>query len=301
MSKAFELTAGLVEAVSSALGIKPKNVIAQDTLRTQFYQEWCWKYIYAMFKIEMPEHWDRGYVLKSLFKDSGLIGVSDTELGVVPLRCSASGLNLYDHPTTLIFDNYILGSFSKIIDVDCVPLFFDENVLERHISPMCNVVNYFSQILAQCDGTISQNLMNTRIATIVECADKREAKTARAVMDEIYNGSPVVFTEVGMVGKVNILQAKNTYVSNEIQDLKRSIKNDFLSMFGYNNTNYTKKSRQTISEVESNNAEIIGGLTYWLETMQEQIKKVNAMFGLNLSISMRPWAEVQEMVGDTSE
>lgn len=299
MSKSFELTAGLVEAVSSILGIKPKDVIAQDTLRTEFYREWCWKYIYAMFKIDIPEWWDKGYFLDNILQGKGLVGVSDTEVGVVALKCAATGLNIYSHPTSLIFDNPILGTFEKIIDVDCVPLFFDEHVLKKNISPMCNVVNYFSQILAQCDGTISQNLMNSRIAAIVECQDKRDAKTARAVMDEIYNGAPVVFTEVGTTGKLNMFQAKNTYVSNEIQDLKRALKNDFLSMFGYNNTNYTKKSRQTISEVESNNAEIVGGITYWLETMQEQMKKTNEMFGLNLSISMRPWAEVKEMVGDT--
>jgi hypothetical protein len=43
---------------------------------------------------------------------------------------------------------------------------------------------------------------------------------------------------------------------------------------------------------------IVGGVTYWYETLKEQFDKANKMFGLDLSVKMRPWHEVREMVGD---
>ena len=297
LSNSTRLTPGIVRAVANALGVKPKEVIAQNTIRTEFYTRWCWRYIYAMFKFNLPETWDKGYFMKHLLKGSGILGVTDTKFGIVALKCSPYGLNLYEHPTNLTFAVPALATFDREIGVDCVPLFMDDLSLELHVSPLVNCVNYFAEILAQCDGTISQNLMNSRVLVVVESEDKREAATARALIESLYSGEPVAFTKTGMAGKINILQAKNSYVSNEIQDLKRALKNDFLSMFGYNNTNYTKKARQTVSEVDSNNAEIVGGITYWLETLREQMKQANELFGLNLSVEMRPWAEVEEIVG----
>lgn len=288
----------IINSVLEAFRRKPKQVVAQDTLRAQFYREWCWRYIYAMFKFDIPKEWDYEYFLEGILSGSGLLGVSDTTAGVIALRCSGSGVNIYNHATHLIFANPVLGSWKREIDVDCVPLFLDGKTLQTQNSPINIVVSYFAESLAQCDGTISQNLMNSRIGAIVECEDKREAQTAKAVMDAFYNGEPVAFTKAGMYNKINILQARNTYVSNEIQDLKRAIKNDFFSMFGYNNTNYNKKARQTVSEVDANNGEVMGGITYWLECCRKQLDAANKMFGLNLSVSMRPWTEVVEEIGE---
>ena len=298
MSESFRLTEQVLNSIRSALGIKPESVVAQNSLRTDFYRRWCWRYIYAMFNFSIPEEWDKGYFLEHLLMGSGLLGVTDSEYGVIALKCATTGVNFYEHPTELVFNAPMIHSFTRTIDVDCIPLYMDDFSLRFQVSPLVNTVNYFAEILAQCDGTISQNLMNSRIGMIVECEDKRDAKTARAVLDSFYNGEPAVFTQTGISGKINIIQAKNTYVSNEIQDLKRAIKNDFLSMFGYNNTNYTKKARQTVSEVDSNNAEIAGGITYWLETLKECMEKANNMFGLNLGVEMRPWAEIENIYAE---
>mgnify|MGYP002762788820 FL=1 len=286
------------EALKSAFANEPQEVKAQESLLCIHFARWCWKYIYAMLDIKLPEDWDKGYFLRQLYTENGLLGVSDTVLGIIPLRCSAVGVNVWNHPTDLLFAPPTINSFQKKIDVDCVPIYVDEDCLENSISPFVVMVNYYSQLLAQCIGTISVNLMNSRIAIIAESDSKQDSATIKSIMNDIYNGKPATFTKKGIASNVNFVQAKNTYVSNEIHDLMRAIRNDFLSELGYNNTNYNKKARQTISEVESNNAEIIGGVTYWYETLKEQFDKANKMFGLKLSVKMRPWHEVQEMVGD---
>ena len=271
---------------------KPRDVEAQFRERTLYYAEWCWRYIFAMFKFSISKEWDYNYFIANLIGGKGMLGITDTEVGVIPLRCSATGINFWEMPTELIFDNPVLKSFTRKINVDCVPLYLDAIVMRKGYNVVEQEVRYYSQLLAQCDGTISQNLMNSRLMAIGEAEDRNQAKTMKAAMECLYNGEPFVCTEVGISSRINILQARNTYVSNEIQDLKRAIKNDFFSTFGYNNTNYNKKARQTVSEVDANNGEIEGGITYWLETLKRQIEKANKMFDLDISIEKREWSDV---------
>ena len=290
----------LWQALKSSLANEPQRVEAQESLLTLHFRRWCWKYIYAMLDITIPKEWDKGYFLSQLFRENGLLGISDTSLGVIPLRCSAVGVNVWNKPTELLFSPPTIETFQKKIDVDCVPIYVDEECINNSVSPFPAMVNYYAQLLAQCIGTISVNLMNSRIAIIAESDSKQDSATIKSIMHEIYNGEPATFTKRGISSSVNFIQAKNTYVSNEIHDLMRAIRNDFLSELGYNNTNYNKKARQTVSEVESNNAEIVGGVVYWYETLNSQFEKANEMFGLELSVKMRPWHEIKKIEGDVN-
>lgn len=59
------------------------------------------------------------YLLENIFIN-GMVCVCDTELGVLPLQCGVTGINVFNHPTECQIANPILGSFTKKIDEDCV-------------------------------------------------------------------------------------------------------------------------------------------------------------------------------------
>lgn len=283
-------------SIKSAFANEPQDVHAQTALMTTHFNRWCWKYIYSMLDIQIPKEWDKGYFLEELYAGNGVLGISDTALGVIALRASAAGVNVYNRPTTLIFAPPTIDGFTKEIGIDCVPIYVDEDCLNYMRTPFNQMVAYYSEILAQCISTISVNLMNSRIAIVGESDSKQDSATLKSIMNDIYEGRPATFTKKGISANLNFIQARNTYVSNEIHDLMRAIRNDFLSELGYNNTNYNKKARQSVSEVDANNAEIIGGVTYWYETLKKQFDKANEMFGLSLSVKMRPWHELEKEV-----
>ena len=67
----------------------------------------------------------------------------------------------------------------------------------------------------------------------------------------------------------------------------RTIENQFNTFIGIPNSNTQKRERLITSEVESNNVEVFALPNLWLNTMREGIEKVNRMFGLNISVSLR--------------
>ncbi len=67
----------------------------------------------------------------------------------------------------------------------------------------------------------------------------------------------------------------------------RTLENQFNSMIGIPNANTQKRERLITSEVEANSIEVSTLPIIWLETMRKDIEKVNRMFGLNISVSLR--------------
>lgn len=59
-----------------------------------------------------------------------------------------------------------------------------------------------------------------------------------------------------------------------------------------------KRERLISDEVNSNNAETSALVTLWLETMQDGIKKVNEMFGTDISVSYRYEQLAEEPQGE---
>lgn len=280
------------QAVKGAFAPNPKKVDAQRATRTAQYRRWCFRHIFAMFDLTLPKTWDTSYFKQELYRGAGLMCVSDTPLGVLPIRAEASGINVWLQPTTMIIANPVIGSFEKTIDVDCVPLFLDEDCLQGLVNPLLGIVLYYSEILADIDAAMSVNLLNSRTAYVIEAGDKNEAKTFRAVMDQVYQGEPAVFTRNGVSRGITPLAVKNNYISDSLQELKRQVKEDFLSEVGVNNANFTKKARLNVEEVESNNEEVISSIAYFYETLAGQFEKVRKMFGYSrneLNVSMHDW------------
>lgn len=78
----------------------------------------------------------------------------------------------------------------------------------------------------------------------------------------------------------------------------------FLTAIGIPNANTDKRERLITDEVNSNNIETMTLCDQWLENLQHGCKKVNKMFGLNVSVRFRfnqdtIESEVNESEGNT--
>ena len=83
---------------------------------------------------------------------------------------------------------------------------------------------------------------------------------------------------------------KETYIANDLQMLKQSIINDFLTEVGLNNANMDKRERLIVDEVNANDEEIRANVQHWLDTMSEGIRRANSLFGLNLNVTLRKFS-----------
>ena len=272
------------DALREYFSINPKKVDPNSTTYF-YYMDMLFRKAMSIYKFEnVPEKWDYDYFV-SVLLSQGFICVTDTALGVLPLRCGVSGINVYNHPTTCIIANPVLGSLERTIDEDCTLIKMNYNYAPA-IMPICN---RFATLLAECDSSISVNLMNSKVAFIALCSSKQVAQSMKAMYSEITAGNPAVFVKGDQINGDNILynHVKENFIAGDVQILKRKLMSEFLTEIGVNNCNNEKKERLTDNEVEANNGEIQLNAGYWFDNIKEGIDKTNKMFNLNIEVKLK--------------
>lgn len=262
----------------------PISVHSQFTSSNRYYYQWCLKKILSRFILEnAPQKWDINYFWTHLFLD-GHIAILDTDLGVIPLKCGYTGINVWDRPTDIIIANPILGSFERKIGENAalVHLQFDYGC----ITP---ILERFSTLLAMCDAALSVNLMNSKVAFIGFVDSLSQANTMKAMYDKINDGEPAVFVRKDMVTTENFIfnNVRQTFVADDILLVRRKIVNDFLSDIGINNANLDKRERLNTEEVNANNDEMRFNICNWIDTISEGIEVANILYGLDLKVRIR--------------
>lgn len=280
------------DALREYFSVKPKNVDPAST--TYFY------YFRTLFRKAMsiyqfsgiPENWDLDYMITKLL-GNGYITITDTALGVIPLECGISGINVYNHPTTVIIANPVLGNLERTIDEDCalVKISYDYRGI-------LDIVSRYATLLSECDSSISVNLQNSKVTFIALCENKQTANSMKLMYDKISAGEPAVFVKGSQINGDQILynHVKENFVAGDIQMLKRKIMSEFLTEIGVNNANTDKRERLTDNEVEANDSEIQLNAGYWLDNIREGFDVANAMFGLNISVDLKNTVNTEEEV-----
>ena len=266
--------------------IEPDNVEGLNNVSVIYYTTECIKKLFGVYAIEnVPGGWDYDYMLERIFLD-GKLCITDTSLGVLPLQCGVSGLNVFNHPTTCVVANPVLGSFERTIDKDCalVKLQFD-------FGSVWPIINRYAVMLAMCDSAIAVNLMNTKATAIFGADSKAEAESYKRMFDRIARGDPAVFIGEGLAKKLGdrllFNRVKEQYVAADVEDLKQRIMDDFLSDIGINNANTDKRERLNTFEVVSNTQEVRAGAEHWLDNINEGFDMANSMYGLSLRMIRR--------------
>ena len=263
---------------------QPKKVDPNST--TYFYYvDSLFRKAQSIYKITgMPDNWDYDYFFTVLLSQ-GLLTITDTPLGVLPLRCGVSGINVFNHPNKVIIANPVIGNLERDIDVDCVVVKMNYN----YRSPIMPIIYKYATMLADCDASIAVNLQNSKVAFIGLCTSKQQAQSMKAMYDMISKGEPAVFVKGDQINAEQIFynHVKENFIAGEVQILKRKIMSEFLTEIGVNNANTDKKERLTDNEVEANDSEIQLNAGYWLDNIREGLDKANNMFNLNLAIELK--------------
>lgn len=276
---------------------KPKDVDGVANTSAMYYRQWLLKKIFARFEFDIPKEWELDYFLAVLFRE-GHISITDTAMGVVALRSGLTGIGIYNQPTTAIFANPVLGNFERTIDVDCSVI-----KLQYDYQGVGWMIDRYATLLAMCDSGIAVNLMNTKAAYVFGATSKSQAESYKKMYDEITQGKPAVFVNGDSINKENMftMPAKENFISDDIQLLKRKIINEFLTDIGINNTNLDKRERLTDDEVNANNEEVRFNIMHWYDNIQDGIRRTKRLFPeIELSCSIRDYTgEVRS--DDTSE
>lgn len=258
----------------------PKDVDGVFNASSVFYNRELLRLIFSAYEFTgVPAEWDYDYMLTHIFVD-GMFAITDTEVGVIPLRCGVTGVNYWDHPTEVQIAVPVLGSMRRKIGEECALV-----KLQYDYKGIMELVQIYATNLAMCDSSIAVNLMNTKAVIIGQAEDAKQAQTLKKMYDEISAGKPFVVTRNGMVkiGESVIFNpVKQAFVADDVQLLKRKIMNEFLTRIGIGNANTEKRERLISDEVNANNEESEVAKNHWVKTVNEGLKEANRLYGLSL-------------------
>lgn len=262
--------------------IRPNDVNGLATIRTDFYRGQLRRIVKGLFELRCPDFWDKDYILNKLCFERGFFTIFDTEVfGITALECGITGFNIYNSPTTVQIQNPLLAPQDHVIGIDCTLVYLDKYTPTSFYT-FNQLIDIYAEQLATCDASIDVNLITSRTGYFIEAETKAQAETIKATVDKITEGEPLVVARTDSIGSkgANVFfnNLKQNYITDLLQDAKRSIINEFLTAIGINNANTDKKERLITGEVNANNSEIQINTEVFKWHLQQATDQTNFMF-----------------------
>ena len=270
--------------------ITPSTMHDADNSLCMYFKRYLLQKAIAVFKWDMPEYWAKNYVLYTLYCWGYFAVVNTNKFGVIPQGCSLSGYDVMYQPTHAIIANPLLtGILQPRIGVQCEVV-----RLQPDYGSIMDKVGYYASMMALCAEGIATNIVNSKLAYVFGCTDKRAAESFKKMFDKISSGecatfiSKELFNEDGSPNWMTFNQdLRNSYIAKDILEDMRKIELQFLTDLGIPNSNTDKKERLITAEVESNDVEVKLWADLALEELQKSCKKASDMFGIRLSVDWR--------------
>ena len=235
----------------------------------------------------IPENWDIEYV-KYILMAVGVCAVFRTDkFGVIPQQCGIGGYNVYYRPTRAIITNPL---FDKIYELK-----IGEECELIRLTPdwrgIPDLIGHYADLLALTTTSIVTNLYNSRVSYVFAGSTKAFAESFKNMFDRIASGDPAVFVDKALIGEDGnptwtqfCQDLRSTYIIDQLQAAERCIMNQFYSAVGIPNIPFEKNERLTAAEAATGDYATECLVDLWKRTINATLKKVNAMFGLNIQV-----------------
>lgn len=271
--------------------INPSTVRSQNTFLVAYYRRYLLQRATAVFDWKLPEEWDRGYFLFSLYM-TGRVAVIETDAyGVIPQHCGLYGRGVQYEPTHAVISNPLLsGLLQPRIGTECAVI-----RLMPDWGGIMDIVSSYAEALALADEATSFGLINSKLAYVFLTKNKAGAETLKKLYDQISQGNPAVVVDKDMLsddGKIPweyfSQNLRENFIAPDTAELKRRLVCMFDTAVGIDaNLAYDKKERVNTAEVTANDHETYLNAAIWYDCLRKGVDLANSLFDLNLSVSWR--------------
>lgn len=279
---------------------RPSTIHVKETGLSWYFKRYLIQKIISVFKFEgIPENWATDYFLYTLFVFGYCAVINTNKYGVIPQHCTLSGYNIYYRPNRAIITNPL---FKRTIEARIGR----DTELVRMSPDWCGVwdiVEYYADLMALTSETIAVNLINSKFSYVFAAEDKTSAESLKKLYDQIASGEPAAFADKKLFNDdgspswlVFTQNLKQNYIAGDLLEDLAKIDSRFNTEIGIPNVNIAKASGVGAAEVMANNIDTQSKVALWLDTIRESLEKVNDMFGLNISVSLR--FENEEVITD---
>lgn len=187
---------------------------------------------------------------------------------------------------TFYFDEFKNYTWATPLDggqqyVDQNGVIINNTMLHNSLYPL---VHCTAAKLAHADTTIICSLINNRDTVAIKAISQKFADDAEMYKRKKYNGDPAILVDKGFNSlDISDLRTNNTLNIREIADTQQQILQEFWETIGVNKT--TEKRERMVSAETAGDPELLKlNILNMFNCRKEGIKKVNEMFGLNISV-----------------
>jgi len=251
----------------------------------------------SVFKWEnLPNGISEKWIERYLYNDGCCVFFKDETRGLMVARASRVGtLNYYDEPTQIqpIATNYdhngtILDNFENCVLIQ-------NNDLKLPTYP---TIKLYAYRLADVQRTMDININAQKTPVLVTGSDK-VMLSLKNVYRQWKGNEPVIFGNKQLENApVSVLKTDAPIVFDKLRNEKHQIWNECMTFLGVNNANMDKRERLVDDEVQANNEQIELCAEMFLKNRQEACKLINEMFGTNISVKLRDFKEIKDLLKD---
>lgn len=231
----------------------------------------------------LPDTVDERYLELGLFSSGCMLFFKDDVIGELALNMTyQGGFDIYGEPTRRrAYSRY--NQFQTTLDKDNSVIIWN-NMLRTNSALD---VQMFAYRLYNLDRIVDINANAQKTPVLITCDEKQKLTMKNLYMQ--YEGNyPVIFGDSNLdIKSLSVLKTDAPFVSDKIYDLKVKIWNEALTYLGISNINTTKKERMITDEVIRNQGGTIASRYSRLESRRRAVKKINKMFGLNITVDYR--------------
>lgn len=246
----------------------------------------------GVFKLEgdVPDTLNETYFWHTLIRTGSIIMqniTSDTKgfpKGIYCLSGTHPGLDPYMFPVEANIVNAVLGERPGTNGVDAIWIRYNQ-----YGEPATDIINQYAETLALLDLGMEVNVLNTFTDKVFKVDNDAQAQQVRAMYDQVSAGNPAVITKKSMKelpGYSELWSANTPYLVHDYIADEISVKSKFLSEFGVMSNQFEKAERLISSEVKTNLQELAINKAFYLNAINHDLDRCNALFGTNLHAVM---------------
>lgn len=247
----------------------------------QFYLDRLTELAISMFDWKnLPLEIDKRFLELTLYTDGQVVFFKEDVVGeYTVLQVTTNGrLNKYRVPIDR--RAYAVNGYNRNLNIDNSVIIYN-NMLR---TPSVKYMEMYALRLWDLDRTIDVNARAQKTPVLLQ-ANEQQRLTLLNLYKEYDGNSPVIFGDKNLdLNGIKCIQTGAPYVCDKLYQLKTQIWNEALTYLGIANMNIMKKERLVTDEVQRNQGGTIASRYSRLKSRQEAAKKINEMFGLNISV-----------------
>ena len=274
--------------------IKPGMIHSRNTTLTWFFERILTQRLFSVFEYDLPEEWDKDYFLYVLWLYGFGAVINTDKYGVIFQQCTLSGYNVYYRPSRVLVSNPLLQTKELTINKDCSLI-----KCAPDYRGVYDIISYYADQMAVLMEAFGVNAYNSKFSWIFAADNPAMAESFKKMFDQVTSGNPAVavdkklFNENGDPRWIQFDQnLKNNFIGKDILECMATIDNMFCTAIGMPNSNYEKRERLLVDEINANNSQTRALADVWMETIKHGMDVANNMFGLSLDIRYKQDMEV---------